>query len=91
MPNGEWVAVGAPIWANAMGASGMASIRQSSSQDGVARSLNSYSFRIRYRPAVTADMRLVCGGEIFDIKQVRHDLAERLWTDLVCEQGADDG
>ncbi|MCR4158819.1 phage head closure protein [Kerstersia gyiorum] len=60
-------------------------------QDGVARSIVAYSFRIRYRPSVTDDMRVVYGGMIFAIKQVRHDLAEHIWTDLVCEEGGADG
>ena len=69
------------------GATGMASVRQSGLQDNVAGSLNSYSFRIRYRTDITDAMRIVYGGLTFDIKQVRHDLAGHEWTDLVCEEG----
>lgn len=81
----------AQVWANVRGATGMASIRQSSPVDGVAVSMNSYSFRIRYRLGLDAGMRVVFGGQPFDVKQVRMDHAGREWTDLVCEQGGNDG
>lgn len=76
------------LWAQPAGASGMASIMQSRTEDGVPRELNSYSFRIRYRPhGITSDMRVLDTDTnmLFNIKQIRHDLARRQWTDLVCE------
>ena len=85
-----WVDV-ARVWSWVKTQSGMASARQSTPQDGVAMSINSYSFRIRYRTSITDDMRVVYGGLNFDIKQVRHDLAGHEWTDIVCEQGGSDG
>lgn len=81
----------AEVWANVKGATGMASIRQTSPQDNVAASVNSYSLRIRYREGIDAGMRVVLNGTPFDIKQVRMDYAGREWTDLVCEQGGNDG
>lgn len=81
----------ATVWANVKGATGMASIRQTSLQDNVAASVNSYSFRIRYREGIDAGMRVVLAGVPYDIKQVRMDHARREWTDLVCEQGGNDG
>lgn len=77
------------LWANVKGATGMASIRQSAPEDGVARELNGYSFRIRYRTDITPGMRVSFAGDVFDIKQVRHDYAGRVWTDLVAEAGND--
>lgn len=85
-----WVDV-VSVWANVKGATGMASIRQSGLQDNVAASLNSYSFRIRYRAGIDAGMRVLMDGEAFDIKQVRMDHAGKVWADLVCEAGGNDG
>ena len=85
-PKLEWT-VYKRVWAWVKGATGMASVRQSGLQDNVAGSLNSYSFRIRYRADITNAMRIAYGGFTFDIKQVRHDLAGHEWTDLVCEEG----
>lgn len=85
-----WKDVG-KFWAWIKTQSGMATTRQSVTQDGVAMSLNAYSFRIRYQPTITDDMRVVYGGMNFDIKHVRHDLAGHIWTDIVCEQGGSDG
>lgn len=85
-PLETWIDV-ASVWANVKGATGMASIRQSSLQDNVAASVNSYSFRIHYLEGITAAMRVDLDGVLFDIKQVRMDYAKREWTDLVCEQG----
>lgn len=81
----------ATVWANIKGATGMGSIRQSANRDGVAVELNSYSFRIRYRTDVDAAKRVVFGGLNYDVKQVRHDLAGKEWTDLVAELGGNDG
>lgn len=89
-PIDTWVDV-ASVWANVKGATGMASIRQSGLQDNVSASLNSYSFRIRYRTGLNAGMRVVMTGVPYDVKQVRMDHAGREWTDLVCEQGGNDG
>ena len=75
------------VWADVRGSTGMASIRQSGMQENVAASINSYSFRIRYRAGIDAGMRVLLDGEPFDIKQVRMDHAGKVWTDLVCEQG----
>lgn len=86
----EWADV-AKVWAWVKTQTGMAVARQSGESGGVAQSLNSYSFRIRYRSGVTDDMRIVYGGMYFDIKQIRHDLAGHVWTDLVAEQGGNDG
>jgi len=86
----EWTEV-VRVWAWVKTQNGMAVARQTGTSDGVAMSVNSYSFRIRYRPSVTDDMRVVYGGLNFDIKQVRHDLAGHEWTDIVCEQGGNDG
>lgn len=79
------------IWANVRGATGMASLRQSSPIEGVATSINSYSFRVRFREDLDPGMRVVYGGRVFDIKQIRLDFEGREWTDIVCEVGGNDG
>lgn len=76
------------VHAHVLGATGMANIRQTATSDeGLSREQNSYSFRIRYRTDVTAKMRVMMDGEFYDIRQVRHDHANREWSDLVCEVG----
>lgn len=78
----------AVVYANVVGSTGMANIRQSTtSEEGLTREVNAYSFRIRYRTDVNAKMRVMLEGVPYDIKQVRHDHANREWTDLVCEVG----
>jgi SPP1 family predicted phage head-tail adaptor len=89
-PVDTWTTL-ATVWANIAGATGMGSIRQSAVREGVAVELNSYSFRIRYRTDVDAAKRVVFDGQNYDVKQVRHDKANREWTDLVAELGGNDG
>lgn len=85
-PVNTWVNV-ATVWANIKGETGMASIRKTLPRDGVAMSLDAYSFRIRFLTGIVAGMRVVYEGATFDILQVRMDYAGRIWTDLVCEAG----
>lgn len=84
-----WVEV-AKLWAWVKTQTGMGSLRNDQA-GSVSMSLAAYSFRIRYRPSVTDDMRVIYGGLYFDIKQVRHDLADHEWTDIVCEEGGNAG
>lgn len=87
-----WVDVAKP-WTWIKGQTGMGAGKQRYmvGEGTVAASVNFYSFRIRYRPWVTDAMRVLFAEQAFDIKQVRHDLAGKEWTDLVCEQGGNDG
>ncbi|HWU68670.1 MAG TPA: phage head closure protein [Stenotrophobium sp.] len=85
-PINTWADV-ATVWANVKGETGMASIRKTLPRDGVAMSLDAYSFRIRFRADITAGMRVLYQGTAFDILQVRMDYSGRVWTDLVCETG----
>ncbi len=89
-PVDGWIEVAKP-WAWIIGQTGMGMSKQMAGEGTVDGSIDAYSFRIRYRPSITAAMRVLHGGQAFDIKQVRHDLASREWTDLVCEQGGNDG
>lgn len=81
------------VWAQPMTASGMAAIRaQDQSVNAVP---TKYSWRLRYkRPGViTTDMRAVDkeNGMVFDIRDIRYDLADRNYMDLVCETGGNNG
>ncbi|MDR2173657.1 MAG: phage head closure protein [Burkholderiales bacterium] len=49
------------------------------------------SVRIRYRTDITADMRVLIGDAILNIKAVLPDEAKREHVDLVCETGANNG
>lgn len=89
-PISTWTDV-ATDWANINGETGMASIRKTLPRDGVSMSLDAYSFRVRFRTDIAAGMRVLYEGATFDILQVRMDYARRVWTDLVCEAGRDDG
>lgn len=88
-PLDVWTSV-ATVWANVKGETGMASIRKTLPRDGVAMSLDAYSFRIRFLTGIVAGMRVLYDGATFDILQVRMDYAGRVWTDLVCEAGRHD-
>lgn len=77
----------ATVWADILGATGMGFIK--SSVEGV--EVNAYSFRIRYRTDVDAADRVVFGSQNYDVKSVRHDLAGKEWTDLVCQVSSPNG
>lgn len=80
----EWVDV-AKVWSWPKTQTGMGVTR---SAGNVATAISAYSFRIRYRPRITYDMRVVHAGMVFAIQQVQHDIAGRVWTDIVCRLGA---
>lgn len=48
----------------------------------------SHRVTIRYRPDVTAKMRVVFGSRVFDITAVRHDEEHRQMTFLDCKEHA---
>lgn len=73
-------------YADIKGTTGLGSIRDRN-ESGLSSEANAYSFRIRYRPAVDNAMRVLLDDTRYEIRQVRHDLANRVWTDLVCEVG----
>lgn len=64
---------------------------QAPSPDGVARDIESYTFRIRYRPSVDAGMRLRYQGHVFAIVGVVHDFAGHVFTDILCSLGGAPG
>ena len=87
-PVDTWVDV-VTVWANIKGQTGMGTITRM--QDNVPASVERYSIRIRYREGINAGMRVVAGSQVFDIRQIRMDFAGRVWTDLICELGGNEG
>ena len=73
----------ATVWADIRTPTGLGAVRDM--QGDIAASLTRYSIRIRFREGLDTGMRVVTQGQVFDVKQVRMDYAERIWTDLVCE------
>ena len=69
-----------PIWGNIRFGSGSETIRA-----GQVASKAQASIRIRWRTGITAEMRAVCDGVIYEIKAVLPDRQRREYVDLVCE------
>lgn len=78
----------ATVWANVAGDTGLGTIRNAGD---VPAAIKRYSVRIRFREGLDEGMRVLLGAVPFDIREVRMDYAKREWTDLVCEQGGNDG
>lgn len=78
----------ASVWANVSGANGLTTIKNA---NDVTAAIKRYSIRIRFREGLDEGMRVLLGSTPFDVKEVRMDYAGREWTDLVCEQGGNDG
>ena len=77
-------------WARPLTATGMAAVR--AQEDGIGLSPGRYSWRINYTPVgIDEGMRVNYKGMFFDIRDIRHDLANREHTDLVCEFGGNNG
>jgi len=91
-PVETWVLV-CITWAQALGETGIGTIRNSLQVGGVSRQISQYSWRIRYKTFNTFknDMRVNWNGVFFDILQINHDMDKNEWTDLICEQGGNDG
>lgn len=74
-------------WAHVKGVTGMASIR-----DGVNSPLDRYSFRVNYDTSITVEMQVrERDGTRYNVLSVRHDKADREWTDIVAETGGSNG
>lgn len=77
-------------WGRILGKTGMATIR--SAEAGVPAIPGMYSWEVKFDPDLyTTAMRVNYKGVYFDIKELRHDFANREWTHLVCEMGANHG
>ena len=47
--------------------------------------------RIRWREDITANMRVVHDNVIYDINDVIPEMTHRMYVDLICTEGVDDG
>lgn len=78
-------------WFEVKGQTGMGAIRQHTS-DGVGAPVTGYSLRGRFDRSINENMRAVdVDGNVYEIAQVRHDVAGRNWTDVVTKHGGSDG
>lgn len=79
-------------WADVRGESGLASIRSAAAAGGVHTPLDRYSFRFNYDKSLNVTMQLRDPeGTRYNVVAVRHDVADRNWTDVVGETGGADG
>lgn len=85
MPVSGWVDV-ASVWADIKHVSGLETIKS-----GVDVSVVKASIRIRRRADVTAGMRVLCDGKVYDVRAILDDVAGREYCDLICETGANQG
>lgn len=100
-PTGEVDAANQPLpdawalhklrWAEVKGETGMGAIR-GADRAGIKTPLDRYSYRINYDPSITVKMQLrLANGVRLDIIAVRHDEAQRKWTDVIVNRGGSDG
>lgn len=73
----------ATLWAEVVAGSG----REIFQADGLT-AVSLHEVRIRYRSDITAEMRLVMGERVLDIRAVRDLDGRRLWLSCLCEQRA---
>lgn len=78
-PSNTWEDV-VKVWANIRYGSGSEAIRA-----GQVASKAKVSIRIGWRAGITAEMRAVCDGVIYEIRTVLPDRQRREHVDLLCE------
>ncbi|QOQ81122.1 phage head closure protein [Comamonas thiooxydans] len=79
-PAPNWEDYGSLTWGHIKFLSGSESIKA-----GQTASKASASIRLRWRTDITADMRVVGAGMVFEVRSVLPDLLKREHVDLVCE------
>lgn len=89
-PKKEWLDL-CTVWAWIKAPTGMGTITSEYQSESGDISRSQYSIRIRYHSDVTAKMRAVCEGTIYDIRSVIQDMAGHEYTDLVVAVGMNDG
>lgn len=82
---GTWQDI-AVVWADIRHLSGLEAVKSN-----VDVSIIKASIRIRYRPGITAAMRIIHNTTVYDIQAVLMDAAGRQFTDLICQAGANQG
>jgi len=74
------------VWADIQPASG--------NEQAAGEALNAvvtHTVRIRYRPGVTAAMRALYRGTVYDIKSVIDDDMRHKWLVMLCTEGLNEG
>jgi SPP1 family predicted phage head-tail adaptor len=82
----EWQNV-ATVWANIKVTNGMSFVGAEFETGGTEISRTLVSMRIRYLPGITAAMRVLHCGEVYEIRAVLPDLEHREFMDLGCAFG----
>ncbi|MEM5325176.1 phage head closure protein [Paraburkholderia sp. JHI2823] len=85
-PFTSWVAVAVGVPANLLATTGKEYV---ASSEEVSKA--QVSMRIRWRTDITAAMRVLYDGGIFNIEAVLPDYAGRRFVDLACSVGANNG
>lgn len=92
-PNGTWTDV-AELWAGIANETGLGAIR-SSLAGNVPADIARYSFLIRFeaiaRLGISADMRVLHDGEVFEVKGTTRDFKDRDKGFIICEHGGNQG
>lgn len=78
-PVDQWEDV-CTLWADVRHPSGLEQVRGDALISRVRASI-----RVRQRSGITAGMRALCAGSVYDVRAVLPDLQDRAYMDLVCE------
>lgn len=73
-------------WVQIKGDTGMGTIRGAATS-GVTTPIRRYSYRGSYDRTITEGMQVRFMGLRLDIVDVRHDDADREWTDMIVQEG----
>lgn len=84
-PVGDWVDF-ATVWADVRFINGLEAART-----GIPTSAVTASIRIRYLAGVSANMRVLHDGKVFDVKAVLPDSTSRRYLDLSAQTGNNNG
>jgi SPP1 family predicted phage head-tail adaptor len=77
----------AKVWANIRVTNGMSFVGAEFETGGTEISRTLVSMRIRFIPGITAAMRVLHRGDVYEIRAVLPDLAHREFMDLGCAFG----
>lgn len=78
-------------YAEISGETGMAVIRRQASEGNINTDLARYSMRINFDRSIDTTMQVREHGTIYDVVAVRHDMAGRINTYVICHLGAANG
>ncbi|MGV1017431.1 MAG: phage head closure protein [Fluviibacter phosphoraccumulans] len=89
-PVETWVDV-CKLWSHIKTINGSGFINQEFHDGGKELSRTTASFRVRIRKGITADMRVLHQGQVYEIRVVLPDLQDNRYMDLGCAIGANQG